>query len=915
MSQQKFCLNRYSARSILLSFSGVVLTLLGILTLLPTTAPKDTSAAIDPETYDLYLSASPVEITAGNKGDIALGKSTITSTTLSPAGYELYLSMTSDSNAVRMDSVNSIAATTGTFNTPTALTTDTSASWGYAIAGLNNFDSSYNNISQSSKFAAVPTVANPQLIHNHSGASANGSNLDIYFGVRAAKNTPSGQYTADIMISSISDMTSEPHKEAEVTEGGELEEGYSNATAAVRTSLKATSITFAPSDLIVKIDGKVCNNVAVTEQIPLSITASVPNGLPEGEYDVEISIPKIGRTYVVEKGIKVTAPAIPKTAKALLGANGNLSFVYDTQNYRSGEAYTDNLGETTISSVYSVPTNSIHPVVSYQSTGWSDSNKVLSANFEESFYDFEPTSTAGWFTGNIYLARLTNGQNLNTSKVTDMSYMFSQACSYATSCIYNGIDEWDTSSVTNMGFLFNSVGYSATKSLSVGDIKKWDVSKVTTMESMFNGFHHSMDVFSLDLSGWDTSLVTNMAGMFSSAGQNATDWSLIGIDGWNTSSVTNMRAMFGRVGQKDNTFSLDLGNWDVSNVTDMEEMFYEAGKNSSTSWSLTGIANWNTGSVTNMESMFSYVGYESASWNIDELSNWDTSSVTDMGYMFDFSGYSAATWSIGDLSNWDTSSVTDMDDMFYKAGYNAETWSLGDIGGWNVESVKNMFEMFGSAGYNATTWYIGDLSDWRPKSATALNKMFQNAGHNVATWNIGNIGGWDVSSALTMQDMFSGAGYNATTWYIGDLSGWNVEKLTNASNMFQNAGYKSDVWNIGNIGNWNTDSLATLSNTFYCAGYNATTWYIGDLSGWNTSKVTSLGYTFYNAGYNATEWSIGDISSWDTSKVREFRQTFDHAGYKAPYSLDLSGWSKASVVSYYGFNLGVESKVISPVWK
>ena len=62
----------------------------------------------------------------------------------------------------------------------------------------------------------------------------------------------------------------------------------------------------------------------------------------------------------------------------------------------------------------------------------------------------------------------------NTSKVTDMSYMFYNANNFN-----EDIGNWDTSKVTDMSYMF----YNANNFNK--DISKWDTSKVTDMRYMF----------------------------------------------------------------------------------------------------------------------------------------------------------------------------------------------------------------------------------------------------------------------------------------------------------------------------------------------------------------------------------------------------------------------------------------------
>ena len=971
--KQTFRLRNYSFRNILIISSGVTLGLFAFLTLVPPTNPNQAAlATIDPEIYDLTVTATDATIDVSSVGGVSVAKSTVTSTTLSPAGYKLYISTDSDSNTAFLNGDSSniedykkIVATAGTFASPAALTADSSASWGYAIAGLNNFDSSYESASNSSKFAAVPGADEPQLIHTHTGASADGSELDVYFGAKATTTIAAGNYSTSIVFSSISDATSETEEEAEVTDGGVVEGGYENATFAVKTSLKSSLMSFTPSDINVTVANKACTDIIITEQAPLSVTAKMPANLSVGEYDVVVSIPRIGKTYTATKAVKVVAPA-PKTAKAILGSNGNLNFIYDNKAYTVGETYTDNLGETTIDHVYSVATDN-------WSSGWMDNNGIISANFEESFYDFEPKSTRMWFKDDKNLAKVTNAQNLNTSKVTNMDYMFEYAgYNVRSSWILEGLSEWDTSLVTHMYWMFRSAGRNA-EVWNIGNIGGWDVGSVTSMCEMFSnaGTNSATMWFLGDLSNWNVGLVTDMEDMFYNAGEYATDWNIGDLSNWDVSSVTNMERMFYNAGYKASIWSLgnlydwdvsnvidmkeafsgageyatdwnigDLSNWDVSSVTDMSSMFSCAGRNAD-SWSIGDLGGWNVSSVTDMSSMFNNAGHNASMWSIGNTDNWDTGRVTSMSYMFNEAGYSATTWTLN-VANWDTSSVTNMAGMFQKAGYNAENWSI-DLSGWNVGSVTSMNNMFYWAGYNSKNWTAGNLDEWIASSVTNVANMFNSAGYKATTWSVGSfskfsagsiinmsymfynaghnaetwvmdLSNWNVGLVTTMQAMFSSAGSMATTWFIGNLDNWNVSSVMTMSGMFSSAGRNATTWSLGNLDNWKVDSVTSMYSMFGGAGYEATSWSIGDLSNWNVGLVTDMEDMFYNAGYSSMTWSIGNIGGWNVGSVTDMDTMFQGAGHNAIYSLDLSGWNVNSTVSHRLFNYQVESKVIPPVW-
>ena len=117
------------------------------------------------------------------------------------------------------------------------------------------------------------------------------------------------------------------------------------------------------------------------------------------------------------------------------------------------------------------------------------------------------------------------------------------------------INGWNTSSVTNMAYMFcNTPKF-------IGNINNWVVSNVTTMESMFE-----RSMFAGNISGWNPSSVTNMRRMF----HNNTKFTGENINNWDVSSVINMDQMFFNV----ELFNQNIGGWNISNVNNMSLMFY-----------------------------------------------------------------------------------------------------------------------------------------------------------------------------------------------------------------------------------------------------------------------------------------------------------------------------------------------------
>ena len=222
--------------------------------------------------------------------------------------------------------------------------------------------------------------------------------------------------------------------------------------------------------------------------------------------------------------------------------------------------------------------------------------------------------------------------SFDTSKVTDMSFMFNSMSNLTALNLSN----FDTSKVRYMDYMFYGMS-----SLTTLDLSNFDTSKVTNMQKMFAHMH---SLTSLNLSNFDTSQVTDMSFMFNSM-SNLTALNLSNFD---TSKVRYMDYMF--YGMSSLT-TLDLSNFDTSQVKNMSYMF-----NSMSKLNALNLSNFNTSKVWDMRAMFANMS-NLTSLN---LSSFDTSRVTDMSYMF----YGKSSLTTLNLSNFDTSKVTDMRGMF-----------------------------------------------------------------------------------------------------------------------------------------------------------------------------------------------------------------------------------------------------------
>ncbi|MCI5983626.1 MAG: BspA family leucine-rich repeat surface protein [Firmicutes bacterium] len=232
---------------------------------------------------------------------------------------------------------------------------------------------------------------------------------------------------------------------------------------------------------------------------------------------------------------------------------------------------------------------------------------------------FAPTDCSYLFAGLNNITSINFNDNFNTSKVTNMSYMFGSG-NYRVSMdnVIQILDlsSFNTSNVTNMSCMF--LGYRGLLKLNIDN---FNTSKVTDMSGMFS-FNSSLT--NLDLSSFNTSKVTLFGNDVSSYGMFQLCSSLISLDlsSFNTSNVTNMYGMFSTCSSLTN---LDLSNFNTSNVTTMRYMF--SGCSSLTSLNL---SNFNTSKVTDMYYMFN----DCSSIISLDLSNFATKNDVNVNYMF-----------------------------------------------------------------------------------------------------------------------------------------------------------------------------------------------------------------------------------------------------------------------------------------
>ena len=229
--------------------------------------------------------------------------------------------------------------------------------------------------------------------------------------------------------------------------------------------------------------------------------------------------------------------------------------------------------------------------------------KDPSNSLEDVIIDRSITSLKGLFK----YSNRTNDQFKGIEK-WDVSHIKNMEGLFAFSRFNRDISGWNTSRVTDMSYMFfKAENFNQ-------PIGSWNVSKVTDMRDMFS----DCSAFNGDISQWDVSLVTNMRGMFYSCSSFNSD-----LSKWKVSQVEHMSCMFSDC----SSFNSDLSKWDVSQVINMCFMFYGCSSFNS------DLSKWNVSNVTDMKGMF-----YCSSFNGD-ISNWDVSNVKDVSSMFELSAF------------------------------------------------------------------------------------------------------------------------------------------------------------------------------------------------------------------------------------------------------------------------------------
>ena len=588
---------------------------------------------------------------------------------------------------------------------------------------------------------------------------------------------------------------------------------------------------------------------------------------------------------------------------------------------------------------------------------------ITKAVFDSSFANARPTSTRWWFAEMDQLINIEGLNNLNTSKVTDMSEMFR-------ACGVSGLDltSFDTRRVATMKQMFADCG-----NLSYVNLGNLVVSQVTDISEMFrncaalrsinvsqfntSGVTDMHELFSgcqalstINLSNFDTGNVTDLHGMFTGCGILAT----IDVSNFNTGKVTNMRDMFNGCGS---LATLDLSNFDTSSLLYMDGMFSNSGISS------INLDGFNTGSVESMANLFDGCA------NLTELnlSDFDTSNVKEVDWDWHL-GYNAILRNCSSLQS--LALPVSMENIM------AYVWEspFENVGNeWNpcalmvpenfkfddsIDTSAEQFEWGGGWFYLASTdddsnMYVV-VSD-EGKTLTFYCDEERNTHQN--TYKVNHGYDHDPVTRVTFHSSFADARpTSCRQWFAGmeqlvtitSINNLNTESVTDMSNMFKNCKSLRSInvskFNTGNVqdmhgmfvgcenlrtitlgATFNTGNVTDMHEMFACCSSltsidlskfdtgNVTDmhdmfsscWSLSsiNLSNFDTGNVTDMHGLFFNCGSLA---SI-NLSNFDTGNVTNMRDMFNGCGSLS--TLDLSNFDTSSLIYMDGMfcNSGIAS--------
>ena len=328
---------------------------------------------------------------------------------------------------------------------------------------------------------------------------------------------------------------------------------------------------------------------------------------------------------------------------------------------------------------------------------------------------------------------------------------------------------------------------------SITGLELLDTSKTTDMGYLFNYCGSESTVFTLDLGdGFDTSKVTDMTYMFLYCGKNSTKFALNLGKNFDTSNVTKMGSMFYGCGYSSPTFTLNLGDkFDTSKVTYMYQMFQYCGKNSKAFTTL-DLSTFTVGADTTIDWFADSIPVTKFIFG----KGWRNAALPAQYTYFARCSSNTPTEIVGATKNllsydWtrDNRTVTFTDNTTYTITPAAEDGGTVSGGGTVLDGESITLTAAANNGYSFDGWYDGDtkvcdtekfvIEDAADdKTYTAKFATYYTVSAEVSTGGGTVSGGGKVAKGTSITlTATANEGYTFDGWYDGDTKVCETEEF------------------------------------------------------------------------------------------------------------------------------------------
>ena len=185
----------------------------------------------------------------------------------------------------------------------------------------------------------------------------------------------------------------------------------------------------------------------------------------------------------------------------------------------------------------------------------------------------------------------------------------------------------------------------------------------------------------------------------------------------------------------------------------------------------------------------------------------------------------------------------------------------------NTSNVTDMSKMFSNC-YGLSSL---DLSSFDTGNVTNMSKMFSNCSGLTSL----DLSGWTNTKVTNMKRMFG----DCTSLSNLDVTDFNTWKVTNMSEMF----FDCNALTILDLSSFNTENVTDMKNMFaFCTRLSSL-----DLSSFNTRNVTNMSYMF---NYCSSITSL-DLTNFDVTNVSYANEMFAYCSELATIFCN-DDWSK-----------------------